>query len=214
MTNFDPAYYANARREIESLLPRQIGSVLEIGCSEGNTLLWLRDSKSIPVCQGIELIPEVAARAKAKGLDVVAANIELDGIPFETQYDLVLCLDVLEHLRDPWSSLRLILGAVKPGGYLITSIPNVNHISVVWDLLLHDSWKYSSTGILDKTHLRFFTRTTARELLADAGLELVQCKSTFARKTHRRLNFLTAGLFKRFFSFQNIFLARKSDSAH
>jgi methionine biosynthesis protein MetW len=202
-------YYANARREIESLLPPNISSVLEIGCSEGNTLLWLRDDKSIKTCRGIEILPDVAARAREKGLDVMVADIEHDAIPFADQYDLVLCLDVLEHLRDPWNALRMIRESIKPGGFLIASIPNVGHISILSDLLLHGRFDYSESGILDKTHLRFFTGTSAHQLLTDCGLVVRKQKPKFARKTHRRLNFLTAGIFGRFFAYQNIFLAEK-----
>lgn len=209
MKNFNPGYYANARREIEPLLPSDIGSVLEIGCSEGNTLMWLRDSKSIKTCRGIEILPDVAARAKEKGLDIVVADIEHDGIPFKDQYDLVLCLDVLEHLNDPWGAMKTITESIKPGGYFIASIPNIGHISVLSDLVLHDRFDYAESGILDRTHLRFFTGTTARQLLTDGGLEVLQQRSRFARKTHRRLNFLTLGLFKRLFTFQTLLLATK-----
>ena len=207
MNDFKPSYYANARLEIEPLLPANIGSVLEIGCSEGNTLQWLRDSKSIKTCSGIEIIPDVAARAIEKGLDVVVADIERDGIPFKDQYDLILCLDVLEHLLDPWGALKNITGSIKPGGYFIASIPNIGHISILSDLVWHDRFDYADSGILDRTHLRFFTGATAHQLLTDAGLEVVEQQARFARKTHRRINFLTAGLFKRFLTFQNIFLA-------
>jgi len=207
MNDFKPSYYANARLEIEPLLPANIGSVLEIGCSEGNTLQWLRDRKSIKTCSGIEIIPDVAARAIEKGLDVVVADIERDGIPFKDQYDLILCLDVLEHLLDPWGALKNITGSIKPGGYFIASIPNIGHISILSDLVWHDRFDYADSGILDRTHLRFFTGATAHQLLTDAGLEVVEQQARFARKTHRRINFLTAGLFKRFLTFQNIFLA-------
>ncbi|MFZ2525461.1 MAG: class I SAM-dependent methyltransferase [Candidatus Ferrigenium altingense] len=209
MKNFNPSYYANARHEIEPLLPSNISSVLEIGCSEGNTLMWLRDSESIETCRGIEILPDVAARAKEKGLDIVVADIERDGIPFKDQYDLVLCLDVLEHLNNPWSTMKAITESIKPGGYFIASIPNIGHISILSDLVLHDRFDYTESGILDRTHLRFFTGTTARQLLVDAGLEVLQQRSRFARKTHRRLNFLTLGLFKRFFTFQTLLLATK-----
>lgn len=210
MKIIDPKYYANARREIESLLPFGITSVLEIGCSEGNTLLWLRDDKFIERCRGIEVFPEVAARAKEKGLDVLVADIERDTIPFTEQYDLVLCLDVLEHLRDPWNTLEIITQSIKPGGYFIASIPNIGHISILSGLVLHDMFDYSESGILDRTHLRFFTGKTAHTLLTHTGLKIIKKKSRFARKTHQRINFLTGGLFKRFLTYQNIFLATKS----
>lgn len=214
MNATDQGYYNNARREIEPLLPANIENVLEIGCGEGNTLLWLQHSGLVKSCKGIEILPDVASRGITAGLDIVVANIESEGIPFKEQYDLVLCLDVLEHLHDPWATMRVITDSIKPGGYFIASIPNISHISILSDLVLHDQWTYSEAGILDKTHLRFFTRSTTQELLSAAGLEILLHQHRFARKTHRNINFLTMGLFKRFLTFQNIFLARKTLQGH
>lgn len=207
----DQGYYNNARREIEPLLPHNLESALEIGCGEGNTLLWLQHSGLVKSCRGLEILPDVASRGKAAGLDIVVADIEKEGIPFNDQYDLVLCLDVLEHLHDPWSTMKVIADSIKPGGYFIASIPNISHFSILTDLIFRDQWAYSEAGILDKTHLRFFTRRTTQALLTEAGLEIIRHQHRFARKTHRNINFLTMGLFKRFLTFQNIFLARKPE---
>lgn len=209
MPKLDPAYYANARREIEPLLPSTIDSVLEIGCGEGNTLLWLRESKAAAVCRGVELLREAAERAKLKGLDVRVADVEREDIPFAEQFQIVLCLDVLEHLRDPWATLRRIGGSIRPEGWLIASIPNIAHVSILSDLVFRDNWSYAEAGILDRTHFRFFTRRTARQLLSGAGLEVVRYQPRFARKTHRRLSLLSFGLLERFLVYQNLFLARK-----
>lgn len=205
----DHGYYDNARREIEPLLPANLESVLEIGCGEGNTLLWLQHTGLAKTCKGIEILPDVASRGKAAGLDIIVADIENEGIPFKDQYDLVLCLDVLEHLHDPWSTIKVITNSIKPGGYFIASIPNISHISILSDLIFRDQWAYSEAGILDKTHLRFFTRSTAQQLLSSAGLKIIRHQHRFARKTHRNINFLTIGLFRRFLTFQNLYLARK-----
>jgi 2-polyprenyl-3-methyl-5-hydroxy-6-metoxy-1,4-benzoquinol methylase len=209
MNNLPAAYYANARKEIAPLLPLHLDNVLEIGCSEGNTLLWLRDEKGAKICRGMEILPEVAACAKSKGLEIAVGNIETDGIPFQEKNDLVLCLDVLEHLRDPWRALPIIVESMRPGGSLIVSLPNIAHISILSGLIFRDSWHYQDAGILDRTHLRFFTHRTASELLASSGLQLTASRPKFARKTHRNLNFITLGLFERFFAYQYIFLAKK-----
>ena len=209
MTNLDPRYYANARREIEPFLLFPIHSVLEIGCGEGSTLLWLRESKGVKICRGLEILPAAAERARGKGLDIAIGNVEVGGIPFQEKNDLVLCLDVLEHLHDPWKTLCCISDSIRPGGHLIVSIPNIAHISILSDLIFNDDWKYAESGILDKTHFRFFTSRTARDLLSQAGLEVIQCKPKIVRKTHRRINFLTFHLFERFLTYQNLFLARK-----
>lgn len=209
MDNLSAAYYANARKEITPLLPVRLDNVLEVGCSEGNTLLWLRDEKGAKNCRGIEILPAAAEQAKSKGLEISVGNIEMDGIHFMDQNDLVLCLDVLEHLQDPWRALPLIVESIRSGGSLIVSLPNIAHISILSGLILRNDWHYQDAGILDRTHLRFFTRRTASELLTNTGMHLIQIKPKFARKTHRNINFLTLGLFERFLAFQYLFLAKK-----
>jgi len=209
MNNLPAAYYANARKEIASLLPLRMDNVLEIGCSEGNTLLWLREEKDAKTCRGMEILPEAAERAKSRGLEIVVGDIETDGILFQEKNDLVLCLDVLEHLRDPWRTLPIIVDSIRPGGSLIVSLPNIAHISILSGLIFRDDWTYQDAGILDRTHLRFFTRRTACKLLACSGIKLTTIKPKFARKTHRNLNFITLGLFERFFAYQYIFLVKK-----
>lgn len=204
------SYYSNARVEIQALLPADFKSVLEIGCGEGNTLAWLRAQQPDLLCHGIEIVPEVAAVAQKRGLEIVVADVEKDGITFNNQYDLILCLDVIEHLKDPWAALKIFTSSLKPGGYLITSIPNVSHISILSNLIFHDEWSYTEDGILDSTHIRFFTGKTIIKLLASAGLQVQARQYKFLRKTHRNLNFLTFGIFKRFFTYQHLMLARKT----
>lgn len=211
MKELDPSYYANARSEISPLLPGGATSVLEIGCSEGNTLAWLQSDKGYSRCCGIEQVVEVANRAASKGLDVVAADIENESVPFDDGFDLVLCLDVLEHLNDPWTVLSRLRSSIRPGGCLIASIPNVCHVSVLGGLVWRDAWRYEDSGILDRTHLRFFTGSTMRELVRGAKLELLQQIPRIPRKTHRRLNVLTLGLLSRFFTLQYLLLARRPD---
>lgn len=207
------SYYTNARTEIEAFLPSKFRSVLEIGCGEGNTLFWIRNMHPDVVCHGIEIVPEVANTARKYGLEILVADVEKEGIPFDVQYDLILCLDVLEHLQDPWGALKTITKSLKPGGHLIASIPNISHIAILWDLILHDDWQYTNDGILDRTHIRFFTGKTANKLLSEANLEVTAKRHKFLRKTHRNLNFLTFGLFRRFFTYQYLLLAHKPTDA-
>ena len=204
-------YYSNARHEIASLLPDKFMSVLEVGCSEGNTLDWLRQTRNVQICCGIEIDHRASQIAREKHLTVVTADLERDGVGFDGQkFDLILCLDVLEHLRDPWSALRDLCRHLSVGGYVIASIPNIAHFSILLDIALRDEWKYEQAGILDFTHLRFFTRKTALRLFTDSGLDIDFVKSRFARKTHRNVNILTMGILRKFLVFQTLIRGREA----
>lgn len=209
MNNLDAAYYANARKEIADFLPARLENVFEVGCSEGNTLLWLKEEKGAKFCKGLEILPDAAERARDKGLEVILGDIETARILLPENNDLVLCLDVLEHLRDPWHILPLITKQIRTGGSLIVSLPNISHVSILTGLIFRNDWNYQEAGILDQTHLRFFTRRTASQLITGAGMRIISIKPKFARKTHRNFNLLTLGVFERFLAYQYIILAVK-----
>jgi 2-polyprenyl-3-methyl-5-hydroxy-6-metoxy-1,4-benzoquinol methylase len=151
-------------------------SVLEIGCATGyfTRAMVERGCKVV----GIELDPVAAAVAEAWAERVVVGDLDRaevwDQIDDES-FDVVLCGDVLEHLRDPLSALRAAVRKLRPDGVVVTSLPNVAHGDVRLHLL-QGSFRYRDLGLLDRTHVRFFTLETIRELLRDAGLLVVDTK--------------------------------------
>ena len=151
-------------------------SVLELGCATGHVTKAMVDRGCKVV--GIELDAAAATVAEAWAERVVAGDIDRgevwDQIDDES-FDVVLCGDVLEHLRDPLGALRSAVRKLKPDGYVVTSLPNVAHGDVRM-LLLGGSFRYREVGLLDRTHLRFFTLETIRELLRGAGLLVVDTK--------------------------------------
>ncbi len=169
----DSVYFSRVRKEILPLLPATPGRYLEIGCGTGETLKHIRAQGLCSWAGGIEFSPEPAKRA-AEHLDFVQqGDVEAMALPFEPgSLDVVLCLDVLEHLRDPWAMVARLGKLLKPGGVLITSLPNIRHYKVVLPLLFRGDWAYQDAGILDRTHLRFFVRRTAIELMQTDGLRV------------------------------------------
>jgi O-antigen biosynthesis protein len=104
----------------------------------------------------------------------------------DESFDVVLLGDVLEHLRDPLASLRQAVRKMKPTGYVVTSLPNVAH-GDVRIALLQGRFRYADTGLLDRTHMRFFTLETIRELMNQAGLVVVETKRVVMPLFHSEL---------------------------
>lgn len=214
----DSVYYSHIRKEISSLLPAQMEKVLEIGCGQGETLLWLKNEKGAGDLFGIEISADSAELAKSRISHIIHGNFETLTLPDNfSNFDLILCLDVLEHLVDPWRAVSRIEKLMRPGAVLITSIPNVRYFRVVLDLIFKGRWEYASSGILDRTHLRFFTKKSAIELATPSGLRLDQIQATGlekGRKT-RWMNWATLSLLKPFFEYQYLIrVSKKTDFPH
>lgn len=193
------AYYQSARKEILPLLPPGRMTILDLGCGEGATLAWLKGIDRCAEGVGIELSESSALQAREIVDRVFVADIERDEVAFPADYfDCILCLDVLEHLQDPWCVLRKLTGWLKANGTLVASIPNVRYRSVVLDLALRGKFDYTDTGIMDRTHLRFFTRSSAVALLQSAGLTVAEVRPhpTKLGGVSRILNALSFGRFR------------------
>lgn len=199
-------YFAHARKEIEALLPKQCGRVLEIGCGSGATLGWLRRDHHAARTVGVEIAEPAASRARSFADDVYCLDFERQELPGgEQKFDLVLCLDVLEHMVDPWAVVdRLATRYLETGGTLIVSLPNVRHYSVVLPLLFGGRWDYEDAGLLDRTHLRFFTKASARALLSRPPFGPVTCTATGFDGWSAKgvLNKLTFGFFQELVTYQ------------
>ena len=124
------------------------------------------------------------------------------------QIDLILALDVLEHLVDPWSVVRKLDRVLRPGGALIASIPNVRHHSVLVPLLFRGRWRYMPMGPLDRTHLRFFTRSTAIDLVESSGMRVDKMDSVMSARS-QLLSRLTLSMARPFLEIQYLLRAIK-----
>jgi SAM-dependent methyltransferase len=199
-------YFAHARKEIEPLLPQNCGRVLEIGCGSGATLGWLRQNHHAVRAVGVEIAQAAADKARSFADDVFCLDFERNDLPGDAQkFDLVLCLDVLEHMVDPWAVVdRLATRYLEVGGTLIVSLPNVRHYSVVLPLLLAGRWEYEEAGLLDRTHLRFFTKASAKALLSHPQCGPVSCTATGfdGWSAKRVLNAVTLGVFRELVTYQ------------
>lgn len=207
-------YFSRPRVEIKQFLPRSGINVLEVGCGTGATLSWLKSSMGYEKTIGIELMKEVACLAN-KDIDQLLVGsieeLELNKIFKDKNLDLILCLDVLEHLSDPWRVIEELAGLLNEGGVIIASIPNIRYIDVLSALVFKGDWTYKEEGILDRTHIRFFTKKTAIQLMKCGGLKVQKVGGTMPEKYSKKwfLNKITLELFSDFFAVQNIISARK-----
>ncbi len=201
------SYFSNVRTDIFSLLPDKISRVLEVGCGTGETLHFIKTHFKNVTTVGIELTDN-AAKAATEKVDIVK-NIDIEDIKALEglgKFDLILLLDVLEHLRDPWEALKnLSKNNLLNQGCVITSIPNARNYSLLFNLMCGE-FKYLDAGVLDKTHLRFFTKKSMIRLIDDADLKIVKCLPTNldgnSRSAH--MNRITLGLFEELFAVQYI----------
>jgi glycosyltransferase involved in cell wall biosynthesis/2-polyprenyl-3-methyl-5-hydroxy-6-metoxy-1,4-benzoquinol methylase len=160
-----------ARLEIARLVPETSAFVVDVGCSDGQLGRLLKLRKSPPEVRGVEPVPSSAERARAH-LDAVRCGHAEDPLPEGwPRPDCVVLADVLEHTVSPWSVLRAWHDVLTPGGVVVVSLPNVQHWSVAWGLA-KGKFEYTDEGLLDRTHLRFFTRETAVRLVEQAGLKV------------------------------------------
>jgi len=169
-------YFGTARREILPFLPVRLARMLDLGCGTGATVALVKEARAVAWAGGVELDPQ-SAQAAAGICDRVWDG-DASGAPFDREIaaaslDLVLCLDVLEHLSDPWTMVRRLSPLLASGGRLILSVPNIRNWKFLWRLATRGDFHYRDAGLLDRTHLRFFVRSTAIELAVAGGLRLV-----------------------------------------
>lgn len=151
--------------------------LLDVGCHAGTMGAALRDGKAVKVI-GIDTDLEALKVAKTRLENAFIGSIEETGWVERiqekgyTSFDTILFGDVLEHTRNPALILREAASILKHNGNIIVSIPNVAYWRVRLGLLL-GKWDYQDEGILDRTHLRFFTRSTIRELIETAGYQII-----------------------------------------
>jgi 2-polyprenyl-3-methyl-5-hydroxy-6-metoxy-1,4-benzoquinol methylase len=176
------AYFGFERRDVTGFLPASYRNVLEIGCAEGHF------SKHLPQAVeywGIEPDPVAARSAESRIAHVLCGTFDAchSQIP-DGKFDLVVCNDVIEHMNDHDWFLQNIQKKMTADALIVGSLPNVRYITNLVDLLVRKDWPYTNSGILDRTHLRFFTEKSLRRALTTNGFsvqELRGINSVFRR---------------------------------
>lgn len=176
-------YFTCERDDVAKLVPSDAKAILEVGAGYGALGRILRQRDGV-VLDAVEINPAASPHLA----DVYRRHwigdierLELDGAL--DHYDCLIFPDVLEHLVDPWAVLSTLSARLRPGGVVVTSIPNVRNIGLLFRLVMQGRWDYAESGLLDRTHLRFFTRASIAQLLENAGLSIERWQTNRDRYT-------------------------------
>jgi 2-polyprenyl-3-methyl-5-hydroxy-6-metoxy-1,4-benzoquinol methylase len=163
--------YAHVNRpEMMDYIPTSATTILDVGCATGNFGASLKAERDVKVW-GVEANSQAADVARTK-LDGCFNSYFDRSLKLNMLFDCIVFNDVLEHMVDPYSALEFAKELLSNSGVIVASIPNVRFFDNVWSLLVHKNWEYRDAGILDRTHLRFFTRRSIEKMFADAGLRI------------------------------------------
>lgn len=210
-------YHRLVRTEVIPMVPESGGTLLDLGGGVGATAARL---KALGRATRAGVVDLVDASTHNPDLDFsYRGNLEdptlLDTvIDREGPFDTVLCLDVLEHLQDPWRIVRKLHSGLTRNGVIVASIPNVRNYTALFPLLFRNKWTLTDKGILDRTHLRFFVRGTAIELMTCSGLNLEEVRGV--PSGGRKIKLVRAamlGLFNSFTDQQYLIRVRNNGSA-
>ena len=189
-------YYELSRAEMVPFVPETSRSILEVGCSSGAFGALLKERHPGITVWGIE--PDVQASRIATGrLDrVITGTFSADMLELNGQrFDAICFNDVLEHLANPEEALTGCRNLLDPGGVVVASIPNILFFYQISKILIEQDWKYEEFGIMDNTHLRFFTRKSIVRMFETTGydVEKIEGINAFAGKKYKIANILTLG---------------------
>ena len=166
------SYFGQDRREMIDFVPIASKRVLEIGCGRGEFMGQLRQKLQLHAI-AIEPQHQSAEVARQHFNEVIEADVTAGLAQLaDERFDCVILNDVLEHLADPWQTVASIYPLLSGGGTVVASIPNIRYFPVLRALALKGRWDYQDYGVLDRTHLRFFTQATIRELFEGAGFRV------------------------------------------
>ncbi len=165
--------YSGFRPDIIKLIDGTPNTILDVGCGAG--LLAVDLKKKFPDCHvtGLEANCELIQKASIHCDHVIKADLNnIKALEINTQFDVIVFADILEHLNHPEEVLKYLTTFLKVDGYIVTSLPNVRHYSTFTRLFIFGVWPQNSRGIHDKTHVNFFARKNIVRLLTIAGYEI------------------------------------------
>lgn len=195
-SNKEDGYYEQSRPEMLAFIPEECRFILDVGCSSGAFGELVKRERPDAVVWGIEPNPD-ASKAAAERLDKVICDTFDPDVPElqDQKFDCIVFNDVLEHLVNPDEALQTAKAYLRKDGSVVASIPNVLHFYNIWQIIRNQDWKYEDSGIMDNTHLRFFTKKSMVRMFERAGFNVAKISGVFPSVglKYRVANALTLG---------------------
>lgn len=190
----DISYYSHSRSEVAAFVPNNILKILDIGCGRGGFLELIKE-KTGAETWGLELVPGITENGKVD--KILIGNVEkmISDIP-DDYFDCITFNDILEHLLQPGDILKMMSSKLTQNGIIVASIPNVRFSNNLYELLIKKDWEYKDFGILDSTHIRFFTKISMKRMFEDAGYKITSLEGINVNSSWklRLFNFFTLGI--------------------
>lgn len=179
--------YGGCRSEMLQYIPQYAKTILDIGCAKGEFTTLAKKQLGL-IAWGVEINSEFAQVAQTTLDKVIVKDINdaLNELP-ANYFDCIVFNDVLEHLIDPYILLQRVKNFLTKDGVVIASIPNIRHAPTLYQLLINGNWDYQEYGVLDKTHLRFFTKKSIKKMFEGQGYSLekidgINCSGSWKTK--------------------------------
>jgi 2-polyprenyl-3-methyl-5-hydroxy-6-metoxy-1,4-benzoquinol methylase len=183
MTSNNSYFHADRNDLLQFLQHEKFNNGLDIGCAAGVLGTQMMRSSVVNNVDGVEINPEIAKQAVMVLNKVWQGGIEavLHDTPL-TDYDLICMADSLEHLMDPWKVLSDLYQNAAVGTKLVVSVPNIHEKNVLLPLLFQGRFEYQNSGVMDRTHLHFFTRSSLIKILGETGWVVEKTQPNIKKK--------------------------------
>jgi 2-polyprenyl-3-methyl-5-hydroxy-6-metoxy-1,4-benzoquinol methylase len=202
-------YFSNIRHEIvEVLKDKKNLKILEVGGGSGKTLVYMKQIRIASSIHLYEIIDVVDDKSYFDSIEI--GNVENKDFP-KNMFDVIIFADVLEHMIDPTGVIKKAKEALKKGGQIICSIPNIRHFSAIYKIFIKGSFRYAESGLFDKTHLRFFCKSDMEALFnsePDLTVESIISCNKFIKSKSSLLDKITLFTLTEFLSLQYILVVK------
>lgn len=213
----DQYRYTSSRSEMLSFIPTGINRLLDVGCATGAFAETVRAAQPALEVWGIEADPVAIRLARPRMSSLVVGHFPDVSKDLPVGYfDCIVFNDVLEHMVEPALALAAAVELLAPGGCIVASIPNVRHVTVLAQLIGRGEFRYTDWGIMDRTHLRFFTRRSILRMFAEGGWEVEKIQginwtpwARFSTPAQLRLCKIVRGRLDEFYDQQYAVVARR-----